>query len=136
MQVLFLMLAGLMTACGTFSRSQSRQQLYNVRWYLEEADGFEGEIPSGEDRPYLYFQDQDGRLNGFTGCNNIFASFAVNDERINFGPIGQTRKACPEKLDTEAALINALSLVNRYSLLDETLVLLQDKKPLLRLRSE
>ncbi len=134
-QVFLFSLAALSTACGTLSRGQSRQWLYHVRWYLEEAHGYEGEIPTGDNRPYLYFQEQDRRLNGFSGCNDLFASFAVSDDRINFGPIGQSRKACPDRQAAEAALINALSLVNRYALLDGTLVLLQDKKPLLRLRA-
>lgn len=44
--------------------------------------------------PYLEF-GANGRLAGSDGCNRVMSSYAVEGNRITFGPVAGTRMACP-----------------------------------------
>lgn len=44
--------------------------------------------------PYLEF-GANGRLAGSDGCNRVMGSYAVEGNRISFGPLAGTRMACP-----------------------------------------
>jgi heat shock protein HslJ len=53
-----------------------------------------------------------GELNGSDGCNNYFGSYEVDGDGISIGPLGTTRKACPDDLVTQAATEYQLALAN------------------------
>jgi heat shock protein HslJ len=52
--------------------------------------------------PDAYLQFADGKLAGSDGCNALFGDAAVAGDRIRFGPIGTTKKACPGVTGTDA----------------------------------
>lgn len=70
---------------------------------------------------------QDGRVTGNTGCNEYFADYTVDGESIKLGPVGSTRRACPEGLgDQEQTFLELLSMVNRFTVEGPQLTLYAD----------
>ncbi len=68
------------------------------------------------------------RASGYTGCNNWFASVTHNGEEIHFGPVGTTRRACGEGMQTatERSFLAVIEAA-RYAHYDKNaLVLLDD----------
>jgi heat shock protein HslJ len=66
----------------------------------------------------------DGKVTGFGGCNNFFGTFVATDSTIDIGPLGSTRKACPENIMTaEFAFMQAVESAVTYNIVRETLTL-------------
>ncbi len=42
----------------------------------------------------------EGELTGHGGCNSFFGSYSITGDRIEIGPLGVTRMACPEPVST------------------------------------
>lgn len=92
----------ILTACA--SGPQSRQQdgpvptapLTNTYWKLTVLDGDAVDVPQGEQgEPHLIFRD-DGRVNGFSGCNRFVGEYTVSDANLLFDSMASTRMACPD----------------------------------------
>jgi len=61
----------------------------------------------------------DGRITGTAGCNRYFADLQTADGTLTLGPIGATRMACGEALDTqEIAYLAALERAATYTVAD------------------
>jgi heat shock protein HslJ len=57
-----------------------------------------------------------GRATGNSGCNSFTASYELNQERLEFGPIASTRMACePAAMEQEARFLSILAAVRSYS---------------------
>ena len=51
----------------------------------------------------------DGSINGNTGCNSFFGSLEQTDSGVAVGPLGSTRRACPEPvMNRESDFLSAL----------------------------
>ncbi len=56
----------------------------------------------------------DGKLNGSGGCNSFFGNYVLTESGIDIGPIGATRKACPQpQMDLESRFFLALENAER-----------------------
>ncbi len=78
--------------------------------------------------PFLNFMD-DGKLTGFSGCNNFNGSFKLEGTDINLDPGAMTRKACPGT--GEQDFISALSQVKNLKVGKDKLTLLDGAKELM-----
>lgn len=59
----------------------------------------------------------EGRLAGFGGCNNYFAAYQIQGNRIQIGAIASTKKACPPAImDQEFRYFKALGQAYRIRL--------------------
>lgn len=66
----------------------------------------------------------DGNLNGASGCNRYFAPYAIENQDVQIGQIGGTRKICPEpEMVAERRFLAALSKVNGWAKQNTELVL-------------
>ncbi len=66
----------------------------------------------------------DGNLNGASGCNRYFAPYAIENQDVQIGQIGGTRKICPEpEMVAERRFLDALSKVNGWAKQNIDLVL-------------
>ncbi len=66
-------------------------------------------------------------ISGFGGCNSYFGSYETTDGSLTFGPLASSRMACPEPAGTlEAAYLASFGLVAGYTLVDTTLILVDD----------
>ena len=74
----------------------------------------------------LKYEPIQGRLGGTAGCNNYFGGVTIDEDQQTFsvGPVGMTRKACAQPvMEQETAFIHMLERVERFTILDSTLLL-------------
>jgi heat shock protein HslJ len=66
----------------------------------------------------------DGKVTGFGGCNSFFGAYVATDTSIDVGPLGSTRKACPEDImSAEFIFMQAVESAVTYKIVRETLTL-------------
>ena len=62
---------------------------------------------------------EDGELKGNAGCNDYFGPYETDANAISMGPLGATRKACPEPegvMEQETLYLQALESAATYSI--------------------
>lgn len=124
-----------MTAILTFASCSSVGNLNPMslitgnNWVLNSLLGnsLSGSLFSGG-LPFLNFMDE-GRLTGFTGCNNFTGNFDLDASGINLDPGAVTKKACEG--DGENQFLSALSKVNNYKVSKNKLTLMDGATELL-----
>lgn len=80
--------------------------------------------------PSLNFMEE-GKLAGFSGCNNFNGSFALEGTDLNLDPGAMTRKACPGS--GEQDFMSALSKVSNLKIDKDQLTLLDGTSKLMTL---
>lgn len=110
----------LLTACSTSTGastgynvlSKSKSSLTNTQWNLVEED----EIVKGFNGDNVQITiTEDGKLNGYAGCNQIFSEGVLNGSSIKFDLIGGTKMLCPSN-KTEESFTSILKSVDRYEI--------------------
>lgn len=98
--------------------------LTNTYWKLVEVRGQPVESAEKAREPHMLLLD-DGRVNGFSGCNRYKGRYQVEGSNLLFDAMGSTRMACPDS-QTESMLFAAFANTvgvhlsgNRLHLLDE-----------------
>lgn len=78
-------------------------------WRLTELRGFDGAaLPSGPQSVTARFKG--GRIDGFSGCNRYFGSYALKPGRLEIGSLAGSMMACdPASMALETAVQRALS---------------------------
>jgi heat shock protein HslJ len=95
-----------------------------ARWRLVEVMGKPVAAASDpEQRPWLAFERDGGRVHGFAGCNTFAGSFEHRaGSRLRFAPLAVTQRACAE-MASETELLRLLASVDGYALVGRTLSL-------------
>ncbi len=76
--------------------------------------------------------EQDGAALGNSGCNRFNGSYEAPPDRLSFGPIAMTRRACPgPESDTEFAFMGALDKTRRIAATHLLLSLFDEENALL-----
>lgn len=102
--------------------------LYGQNWTLaflgdtKAAKGYGGKPLS------ILFDQNSQKISGFAGCNRYFSSFTVNNDGLNLGALGMTRKACGKNSGIEHRYSKMLSQVSFFQLSDKQLMLLDQQK--------
>jgi heat shock protein HslJ len=100
----------------------TNQPLLETRWELIELEGQPlAEVP-GQAQPYIQFQP-DGRLVGFTGCNQMMGSYRRDGSGLTISQLAATRRACPGSAVLELLFSDALNGTRRWHLLGDMLEL-------------
>jgi heat shock protein HslJ len=103
-----------------------------TEWRLAEVNG-ETVAISGKGQPSLILDTARKMASGFAGCNNFFGSYTLDKNSLKFGPLGSTRRACPENESAlEASFLNALERCRRWKIGDGALLLIVDDEVLAR----
>ena len=101
----FLSISLAMTGCAT-----AAPQLAGSEWRPTDIGGVE--VPA-EPEVFVRFGGE-GRLEGHGGCNGFFGSYELDGDKIEIGPLGATRMACPEVImDAEQRFMNVLGNAKR-----------------------
>ncbi|UCH36097.1 MAG: META domain-containing protein [Armatimonadota bacterium] len=95
----------------------------NTYWKLVEVSGAAVEAPDEGREAHLILRPAEKRVSGNTGCNQINGGYTLEGERLKFGPLATTLRACPDEPDIESAFLGALETVTRYELYGERLEL-------------
>lgn len=92
--------------------------LTNTQWKLViwERVGEQNMTPLPDSNITLNFTS-DGKVNGFSGCNNYVSGVTIEGEVIKISQAASTLKACPENLmNQETQFMMALSNITRYKI--------------------
>ena len=101
-------------------------ELAGSAWRLRETAGDPAQAEA-----WIQF-DLDGRAFGSSGCNRFTGSYETMPERLSFGPLAMTRRACPgPESDTEAAFMLALGRTYRIAATNRVLSLFDEENVLL-----
>ena len=120
-------------ACATAAQ-QPTMPPADVRWTLTHLEGAPVSSPRGGREPNLQFAG-DGRVTGFTTCNNFFGRYdAPGRGQLRFGELGSTRMACvdPNLGRQEQRFMSVLQRVDRFAVEGETLRLLEGDREVAR----
>ncbi len=99
--------------------------LKNTRWVLRSLHGEPvklGGDPWDKELFLQFPQDEEGRLQGYAGCNTFRGTYSREGEAISFGPLMSTRRACPN-LELEGKYLQALESVNAFHIEGDVLTL-------------
>jgi heat shock protein HslJ len=104
-----------------------------IEWRLVEVGGAPVSPLANEKQPYIMFDPPQKRVSGFAGCNNFFGSYELDGSSLKFGPIGSTRRACPDReTAVETEVFKALDKTRAWKIKDGMLLLLDDSAVLAR----
>jgi uncharacterized lipoprotein YbaY/heat shock protein HslJ len=108
--------------------------LFNTYWKLIELDGrqVQRNTTPTPNETHLLLNEQERRVNGYSGCNRFFGSFERAEEKLVFSGLGATMMACPTGMETEQAFLLALGETNRAVVVGQFLELFKDKHSLAR----
>lgn len=81
--------------------------LTNTYWQLVSVAGEPVPETNRDKKPHILFMD-DGRVSGFSGCNQYMGGYQVEGENLLFDSMASTRMACPDN-QTEQLLFAALA---------------------------
>lgn len=105
-------------------------------WVLVELNG--KPVPANTAQPAtLAFAADSNRVSGYSGCNNFSGAYTLSDgNRLRFGPMAMTRRACPEmSMETEYAKV--LESTDGFAVRGDTLLLHRARMtPLARFRRQ
>ena len=104
-----------------------------IEWHLVEAGGTPV-VPLGGNVPRsLRLDAAQKKASGYSGCNNFFGAYTLNSTSLSFGPIGMTRRACPDpESGVETAFLKALERTRGWKIRDSELLLVSGDEVLAR----
>ncbi|UZD66138.1 META domain-containing protein [Marinobacter sp. AN1] len=100
-RIIVLGCLAVLAACASGPGSQQggpvpTAPLTNTYWKLVELRGNAVNVPQGQQgEPHMIFRD-DGRVNGFSGCNRFVGEYTVTGANLLFDSMASTRMACPD----------------------------------------
>jgi copper homeostasis protein (lipoprotein) len=108
--------------------------LQDMMWKVVRLRGRSVTVAEGQREPHLVLHTEDGRLSGSGGCNRLMGTYEVRGDTLQFGAVATTMMACPEGMEQEQRLLEALAEVVTFRLEGVHLELYAaDGEPLLRL---
>ena len=124
--------ATLLSACGALPRQDPPPKPFiGTKWVVLL------ELPIDNEQPWFRFGD--GRMEGFGGCNRIFARIvqdAVGARAIAVGKIERGTKACePSSQSAEQHVLEILQVVSSYTV-DADLLTMSGSAGTLKFRSD
>lgn len=110
--------------------------LTNTYWKLTQLDGAAVTMAPQQEREVRITLTDDGKVHGFTGCNQVMGGYTLAGTALRFTQLASTRMACPPPLmQLESAVLANLNSVTGYQLEGEKLILLKDGAPVARFES-
>ena len=126
-------LALLMTGCNSASPKEVESVVSEEKavsqlegkWMWEKTTMNDGAttLPKKIEAFTITFDPTENKITGTTDCNNFFGSYESIAEKISFGPMGMTRKFCPDSQEMEFSKMIAESTSYMFTE-DNKLVLL------------
>lgn len=108
-----LFLLSIVLFCSVLGVFAQRGQLVNAEWKLSEAYGTTAPRWT---TAQLNINDSGDRFTGSTGCNQMFGSLSLRGNRILFGAIGTTKRACKMIAGSipEETFLRGMNAATRY----------------------
>jgi heat shock protein HslJ len=110
--------------------------LMGVEWRVSELSGHMVAQSIDRQRPFIIFDEAKKQASGYAGCNRFFGGYELNGKALKFGPIGATKRACPDLEEAvETEFLKVLDATRGWRIVDGTLELLNGDLVLARLHS-
>lgn len=112
--------------------------LENTTWKLVELGGQPVRAARNIAAPSLMLDPAQIQARGSTGCNTFFGRYELAAERLRFGPLASTRRACldPDMNRQEAAFLKALGETRGWRIGSDTLSLRGETAELARFAAQ
>lgn len=109
--------------------------LSDARWILTEIDG--QPAPRGNADQVVHMTlTADGKIHGFSGCNQFMGTYRLDGDRLKIGPLASTRMACERGMELERQFLQALRGSVHFDISEQLLnVRNADGQVMLRFRS-
>lgn len=119
--------------CGR-SEDYSHKELLNSQWELVSIN--QTAIDTSLKAPTLLFEANDGKVNGFAGCNQFFGTYNLSSDTLSFSQLGSTKMFCEQSQDLENKYLEQLGKVTHFvvSQSGTTLTLLANAVPVMEFR--
>jgi putative lipoprotein len=115
----------------------SSPSLTGTRWVVETLRGEPVGPGAGGRAPDLTFEGSEPRAHGFAGCNQFTGGYTVAGDRLSFGQMAMTMRACTEGMDVEQSYAKALAQTKSQRRDGNRLFLMDDEgSTLVTLRAE
>lgn len=102
---------------GKLVEMQAEGQITNRAWQWARTQMNDDTLLTPRDpQAFTLTFEADGSFHGTTDCNSFFGSYQLEDNRLTFGPIGQTKMFCQDSQESE--FLQSLSAVDSW-MLDE-----------------
>ncbi|MCL5126998.1 MULTISPECIES: META domain-containing protein [unclassified Algibacter] len=106
-------------SCGDSSNSNNSEKL-SGEFHIVSLE----KNSSLPDNLTIYFHSETKKISGFSGCNNYFGNFILEEDVLSFGAMGSTRKMCfSDANNIETEILQFLSKINGFSFKNNTLQL-------------
>lgn len=126
----------LAAGCASTASTSSTASLTNTYWKLTELDGARVSMTPEQEREVRITLDDNGKVTGFTGCNQVMGGYTVAADVLRFTQLAGTRMMCPPPaMQLESAVLANLNSVTGFRVDGEQLILLKDGAPVARYES-
>ncbi len=118
-------LAGCASKATPDATMQSTATLADTYWKLGKVGDRVVTTPQGAQDIYFVLQADNQRVAGYSGCNRMMGSYALNGSQLKFDQMAGTRMACPgEAMKIEDEFLAIFPRVTRWQITGQTLQLL------------
>lgn len=107
--------------------SPSDASLENTYWKVMSIRGEPVTVAERQREPHVILHPDDKRVSGHGGCNSLVGGYEVRGDQVRFLRMAGTMMACPEGMEQEQALHQALGEVVRWKVDAEQLQLLDNE---------
>jgi putative lipoprotein len=103
------------------SATSSATSITNTRWVLQELRGEPAGLGAGGRAPEITLQGAESRVSGFAGCNQITGGYVLDGDKLSFGQMAITMRACEEGEALEREFAKVLGETRSYEIAGSTL---------------
>ncbi len=107
--------------------------LQETVWEVTGINNGHGGVVSNALTNQAYLQFTEGKLQGSSGCNTLFADYQTDESKLSIDPVTSTRKLCAEGdlMTQELQILRVLTQVTHYEIRTNQLRLLNTKGALM-----
>lgn len=96
-------------------------ELENTYWKLTRLGDEPVYLGTQQREPHMVLHSNDSVVKGFSGCNRLTGTFALDGRAIEFQDMASTKMACAEGAATERAFISSLGIAKSWRVIGEHL---------------
>lgn len=109
--------------------------LTGIEWQVSELSGHRVAPSDDRQQSFIIFDAAKTQASGYAGCNRFFGGYELEGVALKFGPIGATKRACPDLEEAvETEFFKVLDATRGWRIVDGTLELLNSDQVLARLQ--
>jgi heat shock protein HslJ len=125
----FLMAAVLAVGMTGWAAANDENRLTNTRWRLVSFTESNTESPALEGPDVMLEFRTNGRVGGSGGCNSFGGEYTAQGDRLEFGAVMSTKRACMDegRMQQEQRFFQALQSARSFELAEGTLKVSYDE---------